>query len=350
MPRPLLSVATVGAGYFSRFHRDGWTRLPRVRLVGVCDRDGDRAAATGLPAFADLTAMLRATRPDILDVILPPEAQARAIRTALDAGVGVIVCQKPFCRSLDEARALVAEAERAGATLVVHENVRFQPWYRTIRAALDAGRIGTVHQAVFRLRPGDGQGPDAYLDRQPYFRTMERFLVRETAVHWVDTFRYLFGDPLAVYADLRRLNPAIAGEDAGFVLFDHPDGVRALLDANRHLDHPSDDLRRTMGEAAVEGTAGSLRLRGDGSVRLRVFGQTGERDLLPPVRGQGFGGDCVHALQAHVVSALTEGAPLENAAADYLTVLGIVSDIYTSAQEGRKVRVAGADPSGSPAS
>ena len=35
--------------------------------------------------------------------------------------------------------------------------------------------------------PGDGQGPDAYLARQPYFQAMERFLVHETAIHLIDT-------------------------------------------------------------------------------------------------------------------------------------------------------------------
>ena len=54
---------------------------------------------------------------------------------------------------------------------------------------------------TFRLRTGDGQGPDAYLSRQPYFQKMEHFLVHETAVHWIDTFRFLLGDINAVYAD-----------------------------------------------------------------------------------------------------------------------------------------------------
>ena len=95
--------------------------------------------------------------------------------------------------------------------LVVHENFRFSPWYREIRRLIEDGAIGTVYQASFRLRPGDGQGPAAYLDRQPYFQSMERFLVHETAIHFIDTFRYLLGEPESVYADLQRLNPAILG-------------------------------------------------------------------------------------------------------------------------------------------
>ncbi|SFR33081.1 Predicted dehydrogenase [Yoonia tamlensis] len=334
-----LRVACVGAGYFSQFHYGGWARDARVTLVGSCNRDIAKARETGLPAFDDLARMLDETQPDLLDIILPPVAHATAIRTALAAGIKTMICQKPFCQSLDEARTIIAEADAAGARIIVHENFRFQPWYRAIKTALDAGSIGAVQQATFRLRPGDGQGPRAYLDRQPYFQEMEKFLIHETAVHWVDTFRYLFGNPSAVYADLRRINPVIAGEDAGFVLFDHADGVRALFDGNRNLDHAADNLRRTMGEALIEGTKGTLTLLGDGSVQLRAFGTTTPRQISPPDTWDGFGGDCVFALQSHVVAGVLDGAPLENLAADYIAVIQIEEMIYRSAREGRKINL-----------
>lgn len=334
-----LRVACVGAGYFSRFHYDSWARMERVSLVGSCNRDIAKAEATGLPAFSDLEEMIARVKPQLLDVILPPTAHAETIRTALAAGVKWIICQKPFCEGLDEARAICHEAAAQGAQIVVHENFRFQPWYRRIKESLAAGDVGQVQQVTFRLRPGDGQGPDAYLDRQPYFQRMEHFLVHETAVHWIDTFRYLLGDPYSVYADLRQVNPVIAGEDAGCILFDHPGGVRALFDGNRLLDHAADNLRRTMGEALIEGTKGTLRLLGDGSLRLRRFGAREETELLPPDTWDGFGGDCVHALQRHVVCGVLDGAPLENTAPDYLTVIQVEEAIYASAQEGRKFKV-----------
>lgn len=334
-----IRVACVGAGYFSRFHYDSWARMPNAMLVGSCNRDISKAQATGLPAYSDLQKMLKDQQPDLLDVILPPVAQADALRTALEAGIKWMICQKPFCQSLAEAETIVSLASAAGATIIVHENFRFQPWYRAIKSALDQGRIGTALQATFRLRPGDGQGPRAYMNRQPYFQKMSRFLVHETAVHWVDTFRYLFGQPSAVYADLRQVNPAIAGEDAGFILFDHPNGLRSVFDGNRCLDHAADNLRQTMGEALIEGTGGTLMLIGDGSVDLRAFGQKTTQRILPPSAFDGFGGDCVHALQNHVVSGLLDNTPLENTAPDYLDVLRIEETIYRSDAEGRKLRL-----------
>lgn len=332
--RAPLRVACAGAGYFSQFHLGSWTRMDKVALVGACDQDLAKARATGLPAFTDIAEMLAQVRPDLLDIILPPTTHAAAIEAALAAGVRWIICQKPFCTDLAEAKASVAAAKAAGATVVVHENFRFQPWYRAIKSALDAGAIGQVHQVTFRLRPGDGQGPKAYLDRQPYFQQMPRFLVQETAVHWIDTFRFLLGNPTSVYADLRQLNPAIAGEDAGHILFTYPSGVRALFDGNRHLDHQASNLRRTMGEALVEGTQGTLTLQGDGSVLKRSFGAAEEEILLPPDIWDGFGGDCVHALQSHVVSAILDGTPLENHAEDYLDVMAIAEKTYLSAETG----------------
>lgn len=338
-PPPPFRVAGVGAGYFSQFHYEGWRRLGGVRLVGVADRDLDAAArrAEGALVFGDLAALLAAGPLDILDVITPPSTHLEMIETALAAGVPTIICQKPFCRDPAEARRAVLRADEAGATLIVHENFRFQPWWRALKAALTAEACGCLRQMTFRLRPGDGQGPDAYLDRQPYFQRMPRFLLRETGVHWIDLFLFLMGRPDAIFADLRRLNPAIAGEDAGYFIFFYADGRRALFDGNRLLDHGAGDRRRTMGEALVEGDAGVLALDGDGVLRRRAFGATAWRETPAPSAGPGFGGGCVEALQAHVVAALRDGAPLENRAADYLDVLEIEAALYASADAGAKV-------------
>ncbi|WP_372574316.1 Gfo/Idh/MocA family protein [Ruegeria jejuensis] len=332
-----IKVACVGAGYFSQFHYESWSRMPGAIPVASCNRDIEKARATGLPAYQDLAQMLETEEPDLLDIILPPIAQAEAIQTALRCGLKWMICQKPFCQSLDEAQDMVAKAQAADATVVVHENFRFQPWYRAIKIAIAQGQIGTPLQATFRLRPGDGQGPRAYLERQPYFQEMPRFLVHETAVHWVDTFRFLFGAPSAVYADLRKINPAIAGEDAGYILLDHPNGLKAMFDGNRCVDHSAENLRQTMGEALIEGTEGTLSLYGDGSVAWRGFGKREQQQILPATTHSGFGGDCVHALQNHVISGLLTGTSLENTAPDYLDVIRIEEAIYRSDAEGRKI-------------
>jgi len=197
-----------------------------------------------------------------------------------------------------------------------------------------------VHNIAFRLRPGDGQGPRAYLDRQPYFQQMPRFLIHETAIHLIDVFRYLLGEVSGVVARLRRLNPAIRGEDAGLVLLDFASGAAGLFDGNRLVDFPAANPRLTMGEMLLEGADATLRLDGWGRLWLRAR-QGSEREHAYAWRDQGFGGDCVHALQQHVVAHYEEGAPLENQGEAYLRNLEIEDAIYRSAESGRWVATGG---------
>lgn len=343
-----LKVVTVGAGYFAGFHVDGWLRNPDVEFSGLADLDAQKASALladnaghghSARVETDARTLFGAVGPDIVDIAVLPPAHFDLIRQALDTDARAIICQKPFCTSLGEAREAVRLIAASGKLVVVHENFRFQPWYRAIRDAIAAGRVGDLYQIGFRMRPGDGQGPDAYLARQPYFQKMPRFLIHETAVHWIDTFRFLMGEPESVFADLRRLNPAIAGEDAGTLLFRYPDGRRALFDGNRLVDHVAANPRFTMGECLVEGSAGSIALDGDGTLTLRA---TGDRDWQRIGGGYptaGFGGDSVFALQKHVSDHLLHGHPIENEAASYLRNIEIEYALYDSAAEGRVVEL-----------
>lgn len=331
-----LKVAMIGAGYFAQFHVDAWKRMPRATLAAVCDQNIDAATATGAAPYTDLSKMIEEVQPDILDIAVPPVAHAATVRTAIDAGLKHIICQKPFCKTLDEAKDVAADADAADVVLVVHENFRFQPWFRFIKSVIDNDELGTLHQVSFRLRPGDGQGPNAYLDRQPYFQKMERLLIHETAVHFIDVYRYLLGEPTSVYADLRKLNPVIAGEDAGFFIMEHPGGVRSLFDGNRHIDHRAENTRWTMGEALIEGTAGVLELMGDGTVWKRAF-KSLERELVFTPTTEGFAGDCVYATQEHVVHGILDGTSFENTASEYLSVLALEEAVYQSHEEGRKL-------------
>lgn len=335
-------IVVVGAGYFAAFHVQGWIDAG-ARVAGIVDTDVSRARALaarfGLSGATDELDPLLGMRPTLVDVALPPHAQAGVVRRALAAGLPV-VCQKPFGVDYDDARAMAADATAAGIALVVHENFRFMPWFRECRRLIDGGTLGRVHGISMRLRPGDGQGPQAYLARQPYFRTMSRFLVRETGVHFIDVFRYLCGPVRAVTARLRRLNPHIAGEDAGIVIFEFADGSTGLFDGNRLNDHSATDPRRTLGEMWLEAEAGVLRLDGDARLWFKPHGEP-ERphpyDPGPPDRV--FGG-AVSALQAHVLAHLRHGAPLHNRADRYLANLRVQAAIYDSHETGQRVVLA----------
>ncbi len=331
-----LRVASLGAGYFGRFQIAAWQRMEGVALLGIADRDPARF--TGInpkaPVFGHLADLL-ALCPDILDLATPPSTHAALIRAAL-GHVPTIICQKPFSTSLTEARTLVAEAAEAGTKLIIHENFRFQPWHRCIREVLDHGRLGHILNARFALRPGDGQGPNAYLSRQPYFQTMPRFLIHETGIHFIDLFRFLFGEPEALTADLRSCNPAILGEDAGCFTF-HIGDLRAQFDANRLLDHRASNPRLTMGEFEIEGTDATLSLTGEGMILRREHGNPKAELIACPFKNIDFGGDCVFAFQSHVRDHLVQGTPLETGARDYLRNMELEELIYQAAAEGRRL-------------
>ncbi|MCP4379853.1 MAG: Gfo/Idh/MocA family oxidoreductase [Hyphomicrobiales bacterium] len=343
--RPL-RVAVVGAGYFSQFHLSAWEEMPEVSLVAVCDLDPVRLAAAtdgrSARGYDDLAILLANESPDIVDIVAPPVAHAGLIRASLHPG-RTIICQKPFCLSLDEAAAVSEEAAGADTRVVIHENFRFQPWYRALKTMLDDGALGSIYQARFVLRPGDGRGAEAYLHRQPAFQKMPRFLIHETGVHFIDLFRWMFGAIDAVYADVRRLNPAISGEDAGVLIFDHQDGTQSIFDGNRHSDHAADNRRKTMGEMTVEGEGGTVRVDGYGRMWLRRFDENREQPihLDLPVDDDAFGGGCVANLIRHVVDGLVRGAAIENQAGDYLAVMAIDDAAYTSAGSGKKIRLGG---------
>ncbi|MEO0800177.1 MAG: Gfo/Idh/MocA family oxidoreductase [Pseudomonadota bacterium] len=336
-------VAIAGAGYFAAFHYDGWVRIPDVALVGCADIAPQKAEAIArrfdVPtAFADVARMLDDTEPDILDIATPPQTHSATIELAAARGIDVI-CQKPFCTSFDEARIATKRATDAGIRVIVHENFRFQPWYRKIKSLIAQDALGDVYQAMFRLRPGDGQGANAYLERQPYFQTMPRFLIHETGVHLIDVFRFLFGDVERVFADLRRLNPVIKGEDAGLMILAMKNGIRCVFDGNRLVDHAANNRRLTLGELTIEGSKSTLRLNGDGEIYLRNADTNAERKLSFQWRNDGFGGDCVYELQSAVIRARKTGGPYENEARDYLANLAVENAAYVSNETGRMVEM-----------
>lgn len=328
----------VGAGYFSHFQYEAWQRIPEVTITATCNRDPSRAAAIMdkfdiANHYTDYREMLEKEKPDFVDIITPPPTHLEMCRIAADLGVHVI-CQKPLAPTLDEARQIVQCTSQAGIRFMVHENWRFQPWYREIKRLLDDGAIGDrIHVMTFRSRMGDGWGQDAYLSRQPYFRTYPRLLVYENGVHFIDTYRYLAGEIRRVYAVLKRLNPVIAGEDFGVVVFEFESGATGLWDANRYNESNYPNPRYTFGEFLVDANGGSIRLYNDGRLTVQPLGQP-EKEHVYPHENRAFAGDCCYTTQRHFVDRLIDGGPFETDGPNYLRTLAVQDAVYLSASSG----------------
>ena len=308
-------------------------------MVAICDTDPARAQALasrfGIPSVhASVDQMLDASSPDLVDVVTPPPSHKSVLEKVFARGLPAI-CQKPFGTDYAQAVALAEAAQVAQVPLIVHENFRFMPWYREARRWIDAGELGTPHNIYFRLRPGDGQGPKAYLDRQSYF---------QTAIHFIDTFRYLMGDVHAVVARLRRLNLAIAGEDCALICFEFGSGAAGVFDGNRLNDHVASNPRRTMGEMWLEGSRGVMRLDGEGRLWWKPHHGEEREHLYERGPDTGFGGGACRALQQHVIRGLDGLQPLENTAQAYLRNLQVQEAVYASHASGQRIVIDGFVP------
>lgn len=346
MQKSTLKGVSIGAGYFSQYHFDAWKRIPEVELAAICDLDRPRAEAHmqefGIAScYSDYRDMIDKEQPDFIDIITPPPTHLPIVELAAEKKIDII-CQKPLAPTMEDSRKIVRLALDSGMRFMVHDNWRWQPWYREIKTIVEAGTIGDVFSAFFQMRMGDGWGKDAYLDRQPFFREYEKLLIYELGVHFIDTFRFLFGEVEKVYAQLRKLNPVIKGEDSGQVLFNFQNGTTVMLDANRYNENESGvslytcDPRTTFGIMRLDGSEGHLIMDSCGDLIIKILGQDSyAHQYAHPLRG--FAGDSCYATLRHFIDCLLSGREFETNGPDYLKTLEVMEACYRSAETGNPV-------------
>jgi predicted dehydrogenase len=326
-----LRGAMIGAGYFAGFHAEAWTRLPTASIVAIADTAPDKAAEFaarhGIPrSYQAAEEMLERERPDFVDITTRPEVHLPLTQLAASRGAHVI-CQKPMAATMAECLAMCEACASAGVRLVIHENWRWQPWYRELRRLLASNIIGQPFQFSFFWRTGDGRGPEPY-PAQPYFRQMPRLLIYESLVHILDTFRFLGGEMQVESCRTQRLNPSIVGEDQAIIITRFANAAAGLIDANRFTGPVPAPV--AMGTCLVEGAGGMLRVSPQGEIFLTRAAEAEQRlPFAPP--DQGYKGDSVYATQAHLVDGLRTGAATESEGRDYLRTVALVEGCYERA-------------------
>jgi predicted dehydrogenase len=132
------SAGVIGVGSLGRYHAQKYAALPGVALHGVADLDEARAQAVstevGCRALTDYRALL--PHVDLVSVVVPTEAHFEVASACLEAGVHVLL-EKPITRTLEEADALIALAERRGLILAVGHLERFNPAFAELSGMLD---------------------------------------------------------------------------------------------------------------------------------------------------------------------------------------------------------------------
>ncbi len=323
--------AVIGCGFFSQHHVEAWRRMANVRIVAACDSRLERAKAVGERAYASADAMLDVEELDFVDVVSRSETHLELVTQAAQRGLA-ITCQKPMAPDWATACRMVEEAEAKGVRLMMHDNWRWQPWYRAAQKMIAAGDIGNPVSYGFRCRWKDGDGEAPY-GRQSYFRGLRRFIIDETLVHHIDTARFLFGEIETVYAETVRVNPRIQGEDHAILTVRHTAPVMGSLHA--HSFAGLEDAGPSIDEALFEGDAGSIRITGAGEI------WAGHKKVWTRDFSTGYRGDSVYNTLAHFVQCLESGARFETEGREYLEkTFAAVEAAYESAASNRRVAIA----------
>lgn len=182
-----LRVAVVGVGAMGTHHARILSRLPGSELVGVADVRENAARKVGrrfrVPTFRSASALLRATRPDAITIATPTASHANVARQAFDAGCHVLV-EKPITSTVAQAHALIHEAKRRKRILAVGLIERFNPAVAALRRLVAEGTFGRIITIGSRRV---GAFPPS---------VRERNLILDLAIHDLDLFQYLVGEPI----------------------------------------------------------------------------------------------------------------------------------------------------------
>ena len=332
--------ALIGCGFFAQNQLHAWRDIDGVEIVALCDQDAGRLAQTAADfdiarTHRDAAEMFAKGGFDFVDIATTVPSHLPLVKMAAEAGVHII-CQKPFAENLADARAMVAAADAAKKTLMVHENFR---WQSAIRAALyvvKSGSIGDPFFGRFTFR----SGYDVF-SGQPYLAEGARFIIEDLGIHILDIARAFLGDADRIAATTKRINPNIKGEDVATMLLTHKGGATSVVDCSYATRRTPETFPETLLE--IDGTEGTVRL--DAGYQLSVTGkETHSVDVSPPVLPWAEKPwhniqESVLTIQQHFVDCVSKGRAPQTSGADNLQTLALVEAAYLSAAEGRTVRL-----------
>ncbi len=220
-----LNALLIGAGGMGRTWAKNLVANPDVCLAGWVDIRPDAAAqaARELQISAgyygdSLSTALATIKPDFVVDVTIPEAHHDVTLTCLNAGIPVIG-EKPMAVSMEQARAMVAAAERTGVRYMVSQSRRYDARLWAYRNLIQqVGEIGIL-DADFYIGAHFGGFRDE----------MANVLLLDMAIHTFDAARYLLGDstPVSVYCE--EFNPRWSwykGAAGATAIFEMANGAR----------------------------------------------------------------------------------------------------------------------------
>jgi D-apiose dehydrogenase len=323
-----------GCGMISEFHLRGWQRIHEVDIFALGNRTKSRAEERReqffprAEVYEDLGVMLREARLDFVDILTPPALHREHCLLAKEAGLHII-CQKPLCNDLNDARSLVDEMRNYPKLFAVHENHRYRPWFQQVLQLHREDFFGHIH--FIRLEHLNSTAPG-----EAYKLEAEPGVMLEYGTHLVDMMRALLGEPERVYARLHHLNPEVRGESLFHAAYEYPQTTAIIEVAWKRLGALQGSLlvAGEMGEAYFEGTM----TRGESS-RFRLF--KGGATVLDEVRSPyNDYVESFYLFQRECVDAIMTGAAVRQTGLENLRTLAGAFAAYDAAATGAVIEVA----------
>ena len=194
-----MRAVLAGAGALGPFWARELIESPDTEMVAWVDLEPKRVKAAAaelgvkVPAVSELEPALREYQPDFVVNVTPPAVHHSAALAAFEHGAHVLT-EKPLATSMEEAREMIAAADRAGKLLMVSQNRRYMPELQAFRKEIAAlGPLSSL-TCEFHRNHRDAAAEFLFAFPQP--------LLLDMAIHLFDAARALTGtDPLTVYCD-----------------------------------------------------------------------------------------------------------------------------------------------------
>lgn len=273
-PRP---IAIIGAGGIVRTaHLPVYRRLD-YPVAGLFDVRPEAARATA-DAFSVDTVYRSlgevSAIPDAVYDLAVPGDQILGILEQLPAGAAVLM-QKPMGPDLAAARAIRACCRARGMTAAVNFQLRFSPNVLALHDLVVRGALGTLVDIDVRLVINQPWRLWTFLEAAP------RLEVLYHSIHYLDTIRWLAGEPEGVYCRAVA-HPELPEfrDTRSTIILDYGDRIRCSLALNHtHRASP----RHRASQLKVEGTRGAALL----TMGVNLDYPTGPPDTMEVACGAG---------------------------------------------------------------
>ncbi len=189
-----VKVGLVGSGFIADLHAAAFRMVPDAEVVAVASPTPGKAQhfaqERGIPrAFEDYRDLLALKEVQLVTLGLPNDRHAQVTLDAAAAGKHV-VCEKPLCRTLEEADRMIDGCRRAGVLLMYAEELCFAPKYVRAKQLVDEGALGRA----FLVK----QSEEHFGPHMPWFWDVNRSgggVLLDMGCHSIEYARWVFGKP-----------------------------------------------------------------------------------------------------------------------------------------------------------